>query len=56
MIPRARPLNTLMFFLQGFLESGPSFCLQTYILLVGHKKGTNIDWDNVKEDDIGKNS
>ncbi|XP_023327150.1 uncharacterized protein LOC111700468 isoform X2 [Eurytemora carolleeae] len=38
--------------LEGFLESGPSFCLQTYILMVGHKKGTNIDWDNVKEDDI----
>jgi len=38
--------------MEGFLESGPSFCLQTYILMIGHKKGTNIDWDNIDHDDV----
>jgi len=37
--------------LEGFLESGPQFCLQSYILLIGQKKDTNIDFNNITEDD-----
>jgi len=37
--------------LEGFLESGPQFALQSYILMVGQKKDTNIDFNNITEDD-----
>jgi len=37
--------------LEGFLESGPQFTLQSYILMVGEKKGGNINWDNITKDD-----
>jgi len=37
--------------LEGFLESGPQFALQSYILLIGQKKDTNIDFNNITEDD-----
>ena len=33
------------------MESGPQFTLQSYILLIGQKKDTNIDWDNITEAD-----
>ena len=37
------------------MESGPSFCLQTYILMVGQKKGLNIkDWNNIQKDEVGE--
>ena len=35
----------------GFLESGPQFALQSYILLIGQKKDENIDFNNITEDD-----
>ena len=37
----------------GFLESGPQFALQSYILMIGQKKDTNIDFNNITEDDAG---
>jgi len=37
--------------LEGFLESGPQFALQSYILMIGQKKDTNIDFNNITEDD-----
>ena len=37
--------------MEGFLESGPQFALQSYILLIGQKKDTNIDFDNITEAD-----
>jgi hypothetical protein len=37
--------------LEGFLESGPQFALQSYILMIGQKKDTNIDFSNITEDD-----
>ena len=37
--------------LEGFLESGPQFALQSYILLIGQKKDDNINWDEISEDD-----
>ena len=37
--------------LEGFLESGPQFALQSYILLIGQKKETNIDFDHITEAD-----
>ena len=37
--------------LEGFLESGPQFALQSYILLIGQKKDDNINWDDISEDD-----
>ena len=40
--------------LEGFLESGPQFVLQSYIIMVGQKRGANIDWDDIKEDDASE--
>jgi len=37
--------------LEGFLESGPQFALQSYILLIGQKKDTNIDFTNITDED-----
>eukprot|EP00092_Neocalanus_flemingeri_P029066 GFUD01031553.1.p1 GENE.GFUD01031553.1~~GFUD01031553.1.p1 ORF type:complete len:480 (-),score=73.85 GFUD01031553.1:159-1598(-) len=37
--------------LEGFLESGPQFALQSYILMIGQKKDTNLDFNNITEDD-----
>merc|ERR1719270_210725 len=37
--------------LEGFLESGPQFALQSYILLIGQKKDTNIDFNDITEND-----
>ena len=42
--------------MEGFLESGPQFTLQTYILLIGQRKdkyglGDDLDWKNLSEDD-----
>ena len=37
--------------LEGFLESGPQFVLQSYILMVGHKRNTNIDFNNIRKED-----
>ena len=37
----------------GFLESGPQFALQSYILMIGQKKDTNIDFNEITEDDAG---
>jgi len=37
--------------MEGFLESGPQFTLQTYILMIGQKKDSNIDFDNINSDD-----
>eukprot|EP00090_Calanus_glacialis_P016767 TRINITY_DN26239_c0_g1_i1.p1 TRINITY_DN26239_c0_g1~~TRINITY_DN26239_c0_g1_i1.p1 ORF type:complete len:478 (+),score=77.25 TRINITY_DN26239_c0_g1_i1:95-1528(+) len=37
--------------LEGFLESGPQFALQSYILMIGQKKDTNIDFNEITEDD-----
>ena len=37
----------------GFLESGPQFALQSYILMIGQKKDTNIDFNKITEDDAG---
>jgi len=38
--------------MEGFLESGPQFALQTYILLIGQKKDTNIDFNKIDYDDV----
>ena len=42
--------------MEGFLESGPQFTLQTYILLIGQRKdkyglGDDLDWKNLSPDD-----
>ena len=37
--------------MEGFLESGPQFTLQAYILLTGQRKDTNIDFKDITEDD-----
>ena len=40
-----------MIIFPGFLESGPQFALQSYILLIGQRKDTNIDFSNITEND-----
>ena len=38
-------------YLTGFLESGPQFVLQSYILMIGQKRNTNIDFNDIKKED-----
>ena len=37
--------------ISGFLESGPQFVLQSYILMIGQKKNTNIDFNDIRKED-----
>ena len=43
------PFHDLL--VSGFLESGPQFVLQSYILLIGQKKDTNIDFNDIRKED-----
>ena len=43
--------HDFFYMISGFLESGPQFVLQSYILMIGQKKNTNIDFNDIRKED-----